>query len=225
MWRLDSTCNFRSVECLWQMQHHKCALSVKMLPMVLLMCICDSKAVSPAHMETANPPRELLWFKWPGASFRTKPSSNATCHRGFSGHAGVVWMFYSGLSLEESSIFVARLKSQRSLRQNSNMWPLLICFHLWVIESSRGNPPQAKVELAVTQQVWGRWNPSFTNKWEWHECTRPVTAMLQRDGRCVINRNKLLDKWMNHFRGWLTLWMSHLVVRPAPWPGATVQTP
>lgn len=35
-------------------------VSVKMLRMMLLMCIFYNKAVSPAHMETANPPRELL---------------------------------------------------------------------------------------------------------------------------------------------------------------------
>lgn len=185
-------------------------VSVKMLPMVLFMCICDSKAVSPAHMETANPPRELLWFKWPGASFRTKPSSNATCHRGFSGRAGVVWMFYSGLSLEESSIFVARLKSQRSLRQNSNMWPLLICFHLWVIESSRGNPPprrpkwnsqlQNKSEVAETHHL--QINESdMSARGLSQQCSSVTADVLLTGISCWING------WITLGDGWLCGWV------------------
>lgn len=75
---------------------------------------------------------------------------------------------------------------------------------------------QNKSEVAETHHL--QINESDTSARSLSQQCSSVTAD-------VINRNKLLDKWMNPFRGWLTLWVSHLVVRPALWPGATAQTP
>lgn len=153
-----------------------------------------------------------MWTLW------LDSTCNLTCHGGF--HV----MFYLLPSIEESSVFVARLKSRRFLfltteHQHVTFINLLPHLSHWILLWKI--LPQPKVELAVTKQVWDRWNSSFPNKWEWQECTQPVTAMLQRDGGCVINRNKLLVKWINTSGyGWLfgwVIWWCKLCC--ALWPG------
>lgn len=118
---------------------------------------------TPAHMEKAQPSQDLLWFQWPAAPFRAKRSFNATCHRGF--HI----LLSSALRIEESSVFVARLKSPRFLFLASEQRDQHVTFTNLLPPSSHWIllwkiPPQAKVEVAVRKQVWGHWNPSFKNK-------------------------------------------------------------
>lgn len=144
-------------------------------------------------------------------------------------HRGFHVMFYSLLSIQESSVFVARLKSPRFLFLVSEQWHQHVTFinlrsslSHWILWWKI--PPQAKVEHAVTKQVWGHWKLSFTNKWEWQECTQPVTAMLQCDGGCATGISCWLNGRITLGYGWLfgwVIWWSNLCC--ALWAGAAVR--
>lgn len=132
-------------------------------------------------------------------------------------HRGFHVMFYSLLSIEESSVFVARLKSPRFLFLVSEQWHQHVTFinlrsslSHWILWWKI--PPQAKVEHAVTKQVWGHWKLSFTNKWEWQERTQPVTAMLQCDGGCATGISCWLNGRITLGYGWLFGWVTCAVL-------------